>query len=85
MRRSQEAMIRKWHEAVEEFCREMGINETNAHQVQLLQRDLPEVTAGTETSIEFNGKIIGVITTAMTHAAAGLKFTITCQKVVQPL
>ena len=78
--RTNREIIELWHKSVGEFCQELGINDTNTHQVRLLKRDIV-ADMNTETSIEFNGKIVGVVTTALKQTAAGLKFTITCQKV----
>ena len=79
-----EKMIREWHKAVEEFLQDLGINRFNVHQVRMLRSEHLDKDTSTETSIEFDGKIIGVIRSEMKQTAAGLKFTITCQKVVQP-
>lgn len=77
-------IIRLWYKSVEEFVREMGIDETNAHRVELLKNDNNvKGNMSTETAIRFDGQIIGFVTTEMKQTAAGLKFTITCQKVVQ--
>jgi hypothetical protein len=85
VRETNERIIRLWHKSVEEFVREMGIDETNAHRVELLQNDNNvKGNMSTETAIRFDGQIIGFVATEMKHTAAGLKFTITCQKVVQP-
>ncbi len=75
-------IIRLWHKSVEEFLQELGINQFNAHQVKMLKRDITSDMT-TETAIEFDGQIIGTVKTEMKQTAAGLKFTITCQKVVQ--
>lgn len=79
-----EKIIREWHKAVEEFLQDLGINRFNVHQVRMLKSEHLDKGTSTETSIEFDGKIIGVIRSEMKQTAAGLKFTITCQKVVQP-
>lgn len=79
-RRAMDEMVRKWHQCVEEFCRSVGIDETNAHEVCLVQS---EKSGGmeTDTSITRNGVILGTVSTALKQTPAGLKFTITCQQV----
>lgn len=79
-RRAMDEMVRKWHQCVEEFCRSVGIDETNAHEVCLNQS---EKSGGleTDTTITRNGVILGTVSTALKHTPAGLKFTITCQQV----
>lgn len=78
-------IIRLWYKSVEEFVREMGIDETNAHRVELLKNDNNvKGNMSTETAIRFDGQIIGFVITEMKQTTAGLKFSITCQKVTQP-
>lgn len=76
-------IIRLWRQSVEEFLQELGINQSNASQVQLIRRQVT-LQQSTETAIEFDGQIIGTVKTEMKNTAAGLKFTITCQKVLPP-
>lgn len=79
-RQAMDEMVRKWHQCVEEFCRSVGIDESNAHEVCLVQS---EKSGGleTDTSITRNGVILGTVSTALKNTPAGLKFTITCQQV----
>lgn len=79
-----EKIVREWHRSVEEFMKDLGINRFNVHQFRLLKSEHLEKGTSTETSIEFDGQIIGTVTTSLKNTAAGLKFTITCQKVVPP-
>lgn len=81
--RTNRAIVEKWHECVEEFCKSIGIDLSNAHEVKFLHRR--PLGADTEVFIERRGIIIGKVLTSLKHTAAGLKFTITCQQVTPEL
>ncbi len=77
--RTNAAIVQKWHECVNEFCRSAGINPSNAHEVKFLRSDLPGCE--TEVFIQSGNLIIGRVLTNLKQTPAGLKFTITCQQV----
>lgn len=77
--RTNDEMARLWHKSVEEFLQELGITRETAHLVNLSMKDTRELE--TETLIEFRRVVVGTVTTKLANTAAGLKFTITCQKV----
>jgi hypothetical protein len=77
--RTNAAIVQKWHECVNEFCRSAGIDPSNAQEVKFLH-PRPSDT-NTEVFIQRRGIIIGKVSTSLKQTAAGLKFTITCQQV----
>lgn len=81
--RTNAAIVQKWHECVNEFCRSAGIDLANAHEVKLLHSQPSGRDA--EVFIERRGSIIGKVSTNLKHTAAGLKFTITCQQITPEL
>ena len=77
--RTNAAIAKKWHECVNEFCRLAGIDLSNAHEVKFLH-PRPSDT-DTEVFIQRAGNIIGKVSTSLKHTAAGLKFTIRCERI----
>jgi hypothetical protein len=77
--RTNATIVQKWHECVNEFCRSVGIDPSNAQEVKFLH-PRPSGT-DTEVFIQRRGIIIGKVSTSLKQTAAGLKFTITCQQI----
>ena len=67
-----------WNECVEKFCRSIGINESNAHQVSLEQIHPPECIS--KTFVSWNGVRVGEITARIDCSSGnGLRYYVSAR------
>ncbi len=69
-----ESFHRTWFQCVEQFCRSIGINESNAREVELQSYE------PLQGFVVWNGVRVGEINTEV-KTENGIVFTVTCRKV----
>jgi hypothetical protein len=80
--RTNAAIVRKWHECVGQFCRSVGIDLSDTHEVTFVRcgHDLTQAVEQ-DVLIMRKNQEIGRVKTYLKQTPAGLKFTIACTQI----